>query len=250
MRCLKWSYIYLFFIFAKTNEGRRNIQVVIARYNENVNHLRWLSTLPHVIYNRGPEISHGLGLQVVQRYENVGRESFLYLDHILHNYDMLADLTVFSQAMHRTSDVFNFTNDHFEYTVKGLRNDTTRLHPLSDGFAYLLPICYNFDFGVKSWGFRRDNFFKRLLHFEVAFPRFGPTGCFAVERETILRNSKEYYAQLIRSINSENNPRVGHFIERAWPEVFHSNCSSSKNETSAYYCSIGNIPNDTCELRL
>lgn len=222
---------------------------MIARYNEPIGHLDWLASVPHVIYNRGSEL-HDHRLNVVQHYENVGRESFLYLNYILHHYNNLSELTVFSQAVHRESEVYNFTNTHFKDTIQGLSNDSVRLHEQSDGFAYLLPVCYNFEFGVKSWGFRKDNFFRKLLHFEVTFPRFGPTGCFAVSRATIRRNSKDYYTQLIRSINTENNPRVGHFIERAWPEVFHSNCSASKNESSNYYCSIGNIENDTCYLRL
>jgi len=250
---MRWApvvYFALLYLSSTVNGSEPDIFVVVARYNENIDHLGWLANISHIVYNRGSEIRGKPNLKTISRYENVGRESFLYLDHIINHYDNLPDLIVFTQAAHRETEVYNFTNSHFEATILGLKDGSVQLHPLSDGFAYLLPICYNFEFGVKTWGFRRDNFFKKLLNFEVAFPRFGPTGCFAVKRETILRNSKEYFSRLIRSINSENSPRVGHFIERAWPEVFHSNCSSSQNETSNYFCSIQNIPNDTCELRL
>ena len=110
--------------------------------------------------------------------------------------------------------------------------------------------------------------FKDLLNYESANPiRFTPTALFAVRKETILRNSREYYINLARTmsrsvdytccvvcmyvyvyksihtyicihctyllsylliltINSARDPFIGHFFERAWPEVFHSNCSS------------------------
>ena len=78
-------------------------QVVIARHREGVSHLQWLRDYPHVIYNRGgdrafKEEGYWLPLKHVHFERNVGRESFIYLSHIIDNYDRLANITVFSQV--------------------------------------------------------------------------------------------------------------------------------------------------------
>eukprot|EP01038_Epipyxis_sp_PR26KG_P005999 gene5999-8261_t len=128
----------------------------------------------------------------------------------------------------------NFTDYDFEVTVNHIASGHLKLASHNDGFAYLLPKCYHFHFGVKSWGFERKNYFKHLLHFEIPTPRYGPTGCFIVTREKILQNSKEYYVSLIRTLAMENAPAIGHFFERTWSQVFHSNCSAS----TEYYCHL------------
>lgn len=71
------------------------IELVIARYNEN---LDWLEDVPKniriTIYNKGKD-------DIPYPYislPNVGRESHTYLYHIIQNYDNLADKTIFCQG--------------------------------------------------------------------------------------------------------------------------------------------------------
>ena len=223
--------------------SKEDLKVVIARFNEAVDHLMWLKHIPHVLYNRGDELLNN-AFNERMHYENVGRESFLYLNYILKNYHNLPKYIIFTQAKQRP-EVYNFTDEDFRHTVEHFLHRNKQLSPENDGFAYLLPRCFNFEFGVKTWGFAKDNFFKTLLNFEVKNPRFGPTGCFIVSRDLVLRNTKNYYSTLIKTLSKENNPRIGHFFERAWSSVFHSNCTSSiKN----YYCHIGNLITPECEI--
>jgi len=220
------------------------LQVVITRFNEDVSHLAWLSDFHHIIYNRGDELppSTSQNLNIITQYENVGRESFVYINHILHNYHRLADITVFSQIAHDKAAALNYTDADFQATVRGFHNKSLRFTQKNDGFVFLVPVCFNWQYGVKDWRFERDNYFKNLYQFEVPAPRFGPTGAFAITRELILRNPKSYYVSLVRTLGSENNPRIGHFMERTWPELFHSHCSAYEE----YHCHTGNISNNTC----
>jgi hypothetical protein len=82
-----------------------SVEIVLAHFNED---LKWLSTLMQneakdakvTLYTKGPETST-LKLvpdAIVRQLPNVGRESHTFLHHIVHNFDKLADWTVFSQA--------------------------------------------------------------------------------------------------------------------------------------------------------
>jgi hypothetical protein len=75
------------------------IQIVIARYSEN---LEWMKESPfegheYIVYNKGPneDFYRSEDLKDVIELDNVGREGHTYLYHIIHNYDNLADVTVF-----------------------------------------------------------------------------------------------------------------------------------------------------------
>lgn len=218
-----------------------NIHVVIARFEENIDHLSWLQRIPHTIFNRGDDV---IGpLHVVERLENVGRESFLYLSYIAHNYHRLANVTVFSQASQAVKTIYN--DGDFRKDVEDLALGRVFLPAHTDGFAFCIP-TYTSVFNAQHladltarYGEERAKIFhegyQTLLHFTVDNPRFSGTGCFFVTRDVILRNSRSYYVKLARLLGRENNPVEGHFFERAWPEVFHSNCSSGKD----FRCLVG-----------
>jgi hypothetical protein len=56
---------------------------------------------------------------------------------------------------------------------------------------------------------------------EVKFPiKFSPGGNFAVSRENIRLNSRDYYERMLGLVSSENDPEIGHGFERLWGEIF------------------------------
>jgi hypothetical protein len=79
------------------------VEVVVSHFNEN---LDWLSKLtsaeekPRVsIYTKGQQPLHELESKMdVHQLPNVGREAHTYLNHIVKNFDNLADWTIFTQA--------------------------------------------------------------------------------------------------------------------------------------------------------
>lgn len=224
-----------------TMNGISHIHVVIARYQENVDHLSWLQHIPHTIFNRGEEVN--VPLHIVERLDNVGRESFLYLSYIAHNYHRLANITVFSQASQAVKHIYN--DGDFRKDVEDMAFGRISLPAHTDGFAFCIP-TYTSVFNAQHLAHLSKVYgagtvkvlkegYQNLLHFSVENPRFSGTGCFFVTRNAILRNSRQYYVKLARLLGRDNDPVEGHFFERAWPEVFHSNCTAGKD----FNCLIG-----------
>jgi hypothetical protein len=72
-------------------------EIVIARYNENLDWLKKIKKskdLKITVYNKGP---NDIDVPFIP-LPNIGRESHTYLYHIIHNYDNLADQTIFCQG--------------------------------------------------------------------------------------------------------------------------------------------------------
>ena len=104
----------------------KKIDIVVARYNEN---LDWLKDIPKnfniIIYNKGLEDLTRPFIKI----PNVGRESHTYLYHIITNYNNLADITIFCQG----DSIF-----HSPDFLKLLKN-TKDFEPLQPLSAYYWP---------------------------------------------------------------------------------------------------------------
>lgn len=219
--------------------ARRNdpALLVLARFDEDV---KWSFTanLPVLILNRGGAIGSPKDVRVEQKYSNVGREGFLYLEYILANYDKqnFPGVVGFCQA-----DPVHFGNtreillDDMErlksfvvqtHTATPARNPrwTNVLKDIqADGFAYLGTDVLPASFGEpdqQRWG-RFQTIFQTLLPgCNLADQFFTPGSCIAVTRQQILSNSKQWYEQWIRIGNDENRPDMCFTNERAWACVF------------------------------
>lgn len=75
---------------------RRHVEIVMSRFQEDISWSDVYAPL-RTVYDKFP-----LGWRAPRNgtiyVENVGRESYVYLKHIVDHYDTLADLTVFTQA--------------------------------------------------------------------------------------------------------------------------------------------------------
>jgi len=104
--------------------------VVISRYNEDVS---WTKSLYNaVIYNKGEE-----NLQAsipILNIQNVGREGHTFLHHIIENYDILHNYTVFTQAnpfehspdfMKLIKESYHLFDDYQALTWRWKDNDPT-----------------------------------------------------------------------------------------------------------------------------
>jgi hypothetical protein len=72
--------------------SKRLIDVVIAKYNENI---EWANSINHTVFiydKSGSPIKNSIPL------ENLGREGNTFLYHIVNNYDNLAEITIFLQG--------------------------------------------------------------------------------------------------------------------------------------------------------
>ena len=225
---------------------RERVRVVVSRFAESINDLTWLKNYTHTIYSRSEwEDSHGL--HIVPLYENVGREGFIYLSHILHHYHKLEPVVVFSQADMAISEEAILKDAVDELIVNITAIDDY-------GFLYIYPWCmtsYAYNYEYMESLFDRFNLshirgnitLSKERQFDLEFlnlawqlygikidhdPTFTPTGTIAVKRDLIHQHPISYYARLARLIGNESRAALGYFYERTWSYLFNSTCSSVK----------------------
>lgn len=172
--------------------NKRQMTMVVARYNENMD---WLKDLPwdYIVFNKGEDdLPSWIKNQV--RLPNIGREAHTYLTYIIDNYDNLPDYTIcvqgnpFEHTKKLTEKINNFdgSSDFFPLSDKTLPSDGSggKHHP-----------------GLKvaeSAGI----FLNNMEFFE------SPMGAqFIVSKKAILFHSKMTYQKIVESmIKGQANP--------------------------------------------
>lgn len=202
-------------------------EVVVARYTESI---RWSVPYQDVVtfYNKAPYVSD-------EQYDcksvplpNVGREAHTYLHHIIHNYDKLANNTLFTQGG---------MGEHDTYGIEAyMFTEAPTLFLINNfGTIYAKDRCYGFLQHKGKWldeyntgkMLPEKNKFnqwwtsyvrKRLPHIRQF--KFSHGAIFSVSKSTIRSNSAEYYKHMIETVEQHSNPETGHYFERAWYYIF------------------------------
>ena len=227
-------------VFHKYREGMesssKNIELVIARYNED---LKWLKEEPFnkyraIVYNKGVNDDfHKTNSNKIIKLENVGRCDHTYLYHIIENYDNLADVTIFlpgsADMPHKMNNIkklmssmeSNKTTTFIGNKMNNVRNDLSDFK--MDNYASTNSNNNNLNnenktqlATIRPYGKWYDSFFKDIIIHYVSY-----YGIFAVSREHIRQHPKSYYEKLIKELNTSSNPEAGHYFERSWNAVFH-----------------------------
>lgn len=151
---------------------------------------------------------------------NVGRESHTYLHHILHHYGGgLEDFIFFTQGApfeHRSrAEVFD-----------AFLKSTAPIYPRAQPHI----IFADWKLTEPGWNARDSggtigDWWQHCFQEPMpVFPRGGPkvmwNGMFVVRRDRILSRPKAFYERLIRTVEHDVNPEEGHFMERAWGNIF------------------------------
>lgn len=182
-----------------------------------------------------PEPQNTSGVFVQPDTENIGREGYVYLRYILENYDegRFPDVVGFCQAKPNS---YGYSPNHLVDDMKRLRALMTketlpgkpgnpRWSNISrdiqrDGFAFLGAQMYPGSFHDEKC----RNFFQEFMpNCRIQDQSFVPGGCFAVTRQQILANSKEWYYRWHDPDHPQNkgrNPNLGYVKERAWGCIF------------------------------
>ena len=233
-------------IFTSDADGqshKKKLRIVISHFHEPIERLAWLHNYTYTIYSRS-DCGESHGLHLTPLMENVGREGFIYLQHIALNYRNLDEITVFLQA--------DVAIDNAAI-LQGAINELIAGHEAFQiyGFLYVLPACFTSstriapftpkliqEFNLKNFSdiptpFLTDDYeveFSNLVSilFGVNLnhkPMFSPSGSFAVSRAQIHRHPVCYYVDLARHLGKENRPPIGFFFERTWSYVFGSDCA-------------------------
>ena len=208
--------------------------IVIARYNENIDWIYKINTNLYdiFVYNKGEKLDINLNCNIIN-LDNIGRESHTYLYHIIQNFDKLPEKIIFTQAhpfdhVRNTfiDEINNFNNCHFNFfyfsknilCIKydsnknkfleyGILNDVewNNYHALNSPIATTMKILF-------------DNFKEENLNFI-----FGAGAIYAVNKELIMKNKKNFYIKCIDILNTSSNlqnPDEGHSFERLWYYIF------------------------------
>jgi hypothetical protein len=211
------------------------MELIVARYNEDVSWLGGEFAKDCVIYNKGEDalsIEQEAFKRVVS-LSNVGRESHTYLYHIVEHYDTLAPVTVFTQA--RIEDHFEgqwSPENGREYLLKlaqqareyGQSQNASMYQHLGGMSAipsFNLQAYYDRGL-VKSNYDNLGQWFKALVGYDMPIQgvHWYKNALFAVKRERIHLHPRSFYERLLKEVAIVVNPEAGHYFERSWYMIF------------------------------
>jgi hypothetical protein len=217
--------IYFFILFIKAFSiklAQSNKIFIIAAHNENIS---WLEPIANetIIFNKGNPLNNSTLADLfldIRALSNVGRESHSYLTYIIENYYNLPEIVTFSQA--------RITDHGYKYPLDALKimSEEAEIFGCSKNFK-TGNIRKNFGLTeVKVCPFKDYEtigaFVKHFFGKEDDYYKFFSNGVFSVRSDKILSRPKQFYMDLIKTLEHHNNPREGHFFERSWYLIF--NC--------------------------
>jgi hypothetical protein len=178
--------------------------LVIARYNEDLNWVNYVSNLNIYIYNKGEKLVTN---HKVIELENIGRESHTYISHILRNYGKLND-TIFSQG-----NPFTYTKDFIIkcYDYKG-------------GYVeFNSPMVQRTDDVYPEWqgkGIDFRYYYKLLFGKDYEFDtiEFNPEAIFGVSKEILESIPFQFYLKIKDLLIKD--PHFAWTMERLWRFIF------------------------------
>jgi len=206
--------------------------IVISRYNENIDWVKYIDTQLYdiYIYNKGGIIKDIPNCSIIN-LNNTGRESHTYLYHIINNYTNLPERIVFTQA------------HPFDHVRETFINEINIFDKCDRQFYYfskdILSIQYYnnkfFEHGIlnkREWKNYHDinspikKTMKTLFQDyqdETVNILFGTGAIYGVDKSLITRNSMDFYINCINVLNNSSNlvnPDEGHCFERLWHYIF------------------------------
>ena len=225
--------------------------LIISRFNEDISWLKNHKDFKIYIYNKGEDVEDKDFKNII-KLDNVGRESHTWLYHIVKNYSNLEDINIFMQG--RIDDLkcmaYETPNEYLKHIDKyGFA---------SSRYGILGPLHWKWNVGIernikykKAWenaeisrsatGFRQfsKNFFPNIPIFVAT--SYG--GCFAVNKEQILKYNLNFYKKLLNILSKNKNPIEGHYMERLWCYMFTKNKLFFKAIKHVFYTKIENYFN-------
>ena len=203
-------------------ERLQDYEIVIAHYNEKLDWLKPYASHTHV-YHKGTDLQPApMGLYAWEKLPNVGRESHTYLQHIINNYDNLAEVTVFLQGEGISKGFCFHTIEEMLSKIKENIKCHVHYHPGMGKLQHLAKWRKEWESGaMRHTNFTLGEFYQEL--FGSPAPNNVPaclTGCFAATRDMIRKHPIDFYKKAISFISDHVNPEEGHYYERLWNVMF------------------------------
>ena len=223
-----------------TTFGKCSKQLVVARYKEAI--YKWMLLVPtdvsvkvYLKHGNIEDLTAGVldFVDEVEPLDNIGREGHTYLHHIIHNYPKFHDMTAFVQGTPVHHGYRNDLKKYFQLGDPGLYSDfklasTRRSLQVTfnrgEDNMYNLARKRNPDLTEPTQTFA-EWWDKYLTPYDITFPetssfQFSLGACFSVRKEYLTHYPKQFYVDVQKSLQSVN-PIEGHYLERAWPYIFH-----------------------------
>lgn len=205
----------------------KNIEIVVAHYSEDID---WVKPYADyvTIYHKWKEDKPRFPVKKRIKIENVWREWETYLQHIINNYDNLADITIFLQwwMLDQLDNRLAYW-DLKEYVeeVKKYWFSTRRMR-----FEFRknpqIVFSWKFKKWYDNWEIRHSKnsfakFYKKI--FWAPQPLILP--CFfaanyAVAKDIIRKRPKKFYEKIHEHLIDHSNPEEWHYLERLWFKVY------------------------------
>ena len=227
--------------------GSKTIDLVIARYKENLEWLPEYADIPFrriIVYNKGPSEFVCPAMKspcIVKSLPNVGVCDHTYHYHIVEEYHDLADITIFLPGSANLPNKSSRKEQVIEYALKGepalfgryignVRDHADNFHITS--WQVTDPINRDAGSGItlipathRPFGAWFDHYLKGN---ECPFITY--TGLFSLSKDMITKHNIYYYKIFLEQLSHDKYPEAAHYMERAWaalvypfpPEYFHS----------------------------
>ncbi|XP_022083782.1 uncharacterized protein LOC110975530 isoform X2 [Acanthaster planci] len=198
-------------------------EFVISHYNEKLDWVKPLASHSHV-YHKGKDKGPPFDVYKWEKLPNVGRESHTYLHHIIHNYDNLADLTVFLQGTGPFKDPHWCFPTPMDFVQHAKKKEYCKITQTYGGWTRLRHVSKWLKM-LQRGEMRRANlttgeFYQAV--FGTPHPDTVPvclTACFSASRENLRRFPVSLYERAISFVNDHSNPEEGHYLERLWATI-------------------------------
>jgi hypothetical protein len=213
-----------------------DIELVISRYNEDLNWLKDppFKNYPIICYNKGnnENFYKPPNMKIVS-LENVGKCDHTYIYHVVSNYNSLSKITIFLPgsinmetkrpiAERLINEISKSQNTVFigNFHEKGIKNNF-------------------YDFKLDEWETSDENNKKLNPEKQLELSKIRPFGkwydyhfgdkyveytsyfgIIGFHKKHILQHPLSYYQKFLDEINKSSNPEVGHYFERSWAAIF------------------------------
>jgi hypothetical protein len=223
--------------FDKNNELNNNVEIIIARFNED---LSWLDELPfnqfkYIVYNKGDNQNFcKTNVKKIVNLPNVGKCDHTYLYHIINNYNNLSKILVFLPGSINMENKKNKAITILNYIL-----NSKYINAYFIGNYHNSLKLYLKDFQLEDWSSSSNLNFYKNSESQLLKCKFRPywkwynfffgkapshwityNGIFSIDKRDIIQHPISRYQNIIKSVDFHSNPEAGHYIERSWGAIF------------------------------
>jgi hypothetical protein len=225
-------------ILPRDNLLTKNIEIVISRYNEN---LDWTTEYPfnqfkYTVYNKGiNENFNKTNVKKMIPLPNVGMCDHTYLYHIVSNYDSnsLKLITIFFPG---SLNMIEKLNRGVELIMKVFLKQTAFF--IGKHTTSILDLFFNFTIDTHKLG-HSENFnlssnvdlikcnirpFGNWYNYnfgKINVPYYTYNGIFSFDKRDIMKFNKNKYENLLKQLSVGQKLESAHYMERSWGAIFH-----------------------------